>query len=68
VARISVKHAERLMVEANSKNYPIAAAWLKHAKAAYLLLGQNAKWQRYLAQIREQYKRRPALQAQLNRL
>jgi uncharacterized Zn finger protein len=68
VARVSVKHAERLMVEANSKNYPIAAAWLKRAKAAYQLLGQNAEWQRYLARIKEQYKRRPALQAQLNRL
>jgi uncharacterized Zn finger protein len=68
VMRVSVKHAERLMVEPKSSNYPIAAAWLKRAKAAYQQLGQNAEWQRYLAHIKEQYKRRPALQAQLKRL
>jgi uncharacterized Zn finger protein len=68
VLRVSVKHAERLMVEANSKNYPIAAGWLKRVKAAYQVLGQTAEWRRYLARIKEQYKRRPALQAQLNRL
>lgn len=68
VARVSVKHAERLMVEPKSKNYPIAAAWLKRAKAAYQRLGQSAEWQRYLAHVKEQYKRRPALQAQLHKL
>ncbi len=68
VARISLKHAERLMVEVKSSNYPIAAAWLKRAKAAYQQLGQIAKWNQYLAKIKEQYKRRPALQAQLKRL
>ena len=68
VIRVSLKHAERLMVEANSKNYPIAAAWLKRAKAAYQQLGQDAEWQKYLMKVREQYKRRPALQAHLKRL
>lgn len=68
VAHVSVKHAERLMVEPKSSNYPIAAAWLKRAKLAYQQLGQTVEWQRYLAHIKEQYKRRPALQAQLNRL
>lgn len=32
VVQISLKHAERLMSEVKSKNYPIAAAWLKRAK------------------------------------
>lgn len=68
VARISLKHAERLMREVKSSNYPIAAAWLKRAKAAYQQLGQIADWNQYLAKIKEQYKRRPALQAQLKRL
>jgi uncharacterized Zn finger protein len=68
VVRVSVHHAERLMVEVKSKNYPLAAAWLKRAKAAYQQLGQVVDWQRYLAHIKEQYKRRPALQAQLRRL
>lgn len=68
VARISLKHAERLMVEVKSSNYPIAAAWLKRAKAAYQRLGKTTEWSQYLAKIKEQYKRRPALQAQLKRL
>jgi uncharacterized Zn finger protein len=68
VIRISLKHAERLMAEPKSKNYPIAAAWLKRAKEAYKLLGKADEWQRYLRETREKYKRRPALQNQLARL
>jgi len=68
VLRASRKHAERLMVEPKSKNYPIAAGWLKRAKKAYAKLGQTAEWQKYLEKVKEQYKRRPALQAQLGRL
>jgi uncharacterized Zn finger protein len=68
VARISLKHAERLMVEAKSKNYPIAAEWLKRAKKAYAQLGQGNEWRAYLQKLREKHKRRPALQAQLARL
>jgi uncharacterized Zn finger protein len=67
-ARTSVKHAERLMIEVKSKNYPIAAEWLKRAKKAYTNLGQKTAWQKYLTELKEKYKRRPALQAQLNRL
>jgi uncharacterized Zn finger protein len=68
VARISLKHAERLMAEAKSKNYPFAAEWLKRAKKAYTQLGQNHEWSDYLQKIKEKYSRRPALQAQLQRL
>jgi uncharacterized Zn finger protein len=68
VARISLKHAERLMTEAKSKNYPIAAAWLKRAKQAYKLLGKTDEWKKYLDETKEKYKRRPALQNQLARL
>ena len=41
VARISLKHAERLMNEAKSKNYPIAAGWLKRAKQAISCWGKR---------------------------
>jgi uncharacterized Zn finger protein len=68
VVKISLKHAERLMAEAKSKNYPIAAAWLKRAKQAYKLLGKTDEWQKYLRETKEKYKRRPALQNQLARL
>jgi uncharacterized Zn finger protein len=68
VAQVSLKHAERLMSEAKSKNYPIVAAWLKRAKQAYKLLGKDDEWREYLKETREKYKRRPALQSQLSRL
>jgi uncharacterized Zn finger protein len=68
VAQVSFKHAERLMAEVKSKNYPIAAAWLKRAKQAYKLLGKSDEWKKYLAETKEKYKRRPALQNQLARL
>jgi uncharacterized Zn finger protein len=68
VAAISRKHAERLMIEAKSQNYPLAAAWLKRAKQAHAALGQTAEWREYLGRVKEQYRRRPALQAQLSRL
>jgi uncharacterized Zn finger protein len=64
-AQVSLQHAERLMVEAKSKNYPLAVEWLKRVKKAYALLGKTGEWQAYLHGIKEQYKRRPALQAQL---
>lgn len=68
VAQISLRHAERLMSEPKSKNYPIAAAWLKRAKQAYKLLGKTDEWKKYLGEMKEKYKRRPALQSQLARL
>lgn len=68
VAQISLKHAERLMSEVKSKNYPIAASWLKRTKQAYKLLGKTDEWKKYLDETREKYKRRPALQNQLTRL
>jgi uncharacterized Zn finger protein len=68
VAETSRKHAERLMVEPKSQNYPLAAAWLKRAKKAQAALCQTAEWLAYLDRVKEQYRRRPALQAQLNRL
>ncbi len=67
-AKMSIGQAERLMVDAHSKNYPIAVAWLQRAKRAYQLLGQSAVWETYLVTIKQRYNRRRALQAQLQRL
>jgi uncharacterized Zn finger protein len=68
VVQISLNHAERLMSEVKSKNYPIVAAWLKRAKQAYKLLGRMDEWKQYLEETKEKFKRRPALQSQLARL
>ena len=68
VIRASIKQAEDLIVQTKSNLYPAAADWLKRAKAAYAKLERTSEWQKYLQQLKEQYKRRPALQAQLARL
>lgn len=68
VIRASIKQAEDLIVQTKSNLYPAAAEWLKRAKAAYAQLGRTSEWQKYLQQLKEQYKRRPALQAQLAKL
>jgi uncharacterized Zn finger protein len=68
VVQMSLKQAERLMIEVKSQNYPIAANWLKKAKKAYKQLGQLPEWQAYLDKTKEKYKRRPALQKQLRQL
>ncbi|HYH87050.1 MAG TPA: SWIM zinc finger family protein [Pyrinomonadaceae bacterium] len=68
VVRASIKLAEDLIVQTKSNLYPAAADWLKRAKAAYAKLERTSEWQKYLQQLKEQYKRRPALQAQLARL
>jgi uncharacterized Zn finger protein len=68
VIRASIKRAEDLIAETKSNLYPAAANWLKHARAAYAKLGQTSEWQKYLRELKEQYRRRPALQAQLARL
>jgi uncharacterized Zn finger protein len=65
VIRASIKQAEDLIVQTKSNLYPAAADWLRHAKAAYAKVGRTSEWQKYLQQLKEQYKRRPALQAQL---
>ncbi|MGH9903602.1 MAG: hypothetical protein ACRD68_17485, partial [Pyrinomonadaceae bacterium] len=68
VIRASIKQAEALIVQTKSNLYPAAADWLRRAKAASAKLGRASEWQKYLQQLKEQYRRRPALQAQLGKL
>jgi uncharacterized Zn finger protein len=68
VIRVSIHQAEKLIEPTKSQLYPIAADWLRRAKAAYNRLGQKDEWQRRLQKFKDDYKRRPALQAQLKRL
>ncbi len=68
VIRASVKHAESLIAPTKSSLYPAAADWLRRAKAAYAHSGRADEWQQYLRRLKEQYKRRPALMAQLTSL
>ncbi|HEX7956978.1 MAG TPA: hypothetical protein VF508_08555, partial [Pyrinomonadaceae bacterium] len=68
VIRASIKHAESLIAPTKSSLYPVAADWLRRAKAAYAHSGQIDEWQEYLQRLKEQYKRRPALMAHLKSL
>jgi uncharacterized Zn finger protein len=68
VIRASAKHAESLIAPTKSSLYPAAADWLRRAKAAYAHSGRTDEWQQYLQQLKEQYRRRPALMAQLKSL
>ena len=68
VIRASLKHAEALIEPTKSTLYPAAADWLRRAKAAYAHSGRAGEWQQYFQRLKEQYKRRPALMAQLTSL
>lgn len=68
VIHASVKQADELIAPTKSNLYPAATDWLRRAKAAYAHSGRTVEWQKYLLRLKEQYKRRPALMAQLKNL
>ncbi len=68
VLRTSVKQAEGLIAPTKSNLYPAAADWLRRAKASYSQMGRADEWRKYLMQLKERYRRRPALMTQLERL
>ena len=68
VIQASIKQAEGLIEKTQSKYYRAAARWLAKAKQAYTDTGRNAEWQAYLTRLKATYSRRPALQAELDRL
>lgn len=68
VIRASIKQADALIERRQSKHYPYAAEWLRRVKEAYAEMGRSGERQKYLSKVKEQYKRRPALMAHLNKL
>jgi uncharacterized Zn finger protein len=68
VIQVSIKQAEDLIAKTQSKYYRHAAEWLTRAQKAYTRLERSHDWRTYLEQLKEKYKRRPALQAELKRL
>jgi tetratricopeptide (TPR) repeat protein len=68
VIQISIKQAEELIGRTQSKYYVHAADWLARAKKAYKYLEWDREWRVFLDQLKEKYKRRPALQGYLRRL
>ena len=68
VIRVSLKQSNDLIIQTQSKLYPIAARWLDRAKKAYHQKGQEAEWQAYIDNLRTTYARRPALQREIQGL
>ena len=68
VIRVSIKQAENLIVQTQSKLYPVAARWLERAKKAYRHKGQAAEWKAYIDNLRVVYARRPSLQRAIEKL
>lgn len=62
------KMVGKLLKVADTTNYPIAVYWMQRIKSAYAKLGKTEIWVLYLAQIKEEYRRRPSFQAQLKSL
>jgi uncharacterized Zn finger protein len=68
VTRACIKQSDVLIAKTQSKYYVHAAEWLRRVKAAYAQMERTGEWQKYLSQLKEQYRRRPALMAHLERL
>ena len=68
VIRVSIKQAEGLIAQTQSKLYPVAARWLERAKKAYQHKGQAAEWKAYIDKLRVVYAKRPALQRAIAKL
>ena len=68
VIRICTKRAEDLIAPVQSNLYDEVAEWLRRVKKAYALTGQSHVWQAYLQRLKEDYRRRPSLQARLKNL
>jgi uncharacterized Zn finger protein len=63
---IYCRHVQRLIDARGRGNYQSAAELLSHVRALCLGQGTSADWEQYIADLREQHRRLPALQDELN--
>ncbi len=66
-ARLCVTHARRQLTTPDSKAYPAIVSWLKKARSLYDKAGPRPELDVEIARLREIYRRRPALMAEMNR-
>ena len=59
--------AERSIGGRNRSTYAVAASYLQRVKVVYEQLGERARWEAFIAQIRQENKRLPALQDELSK-
>jgi len=65
--RLYLNEAERLIGGRGRGNYAEAARRLSSARAVYHKTGRTAQWNTLIANIREKYRRLPAMQDEFNR-
>lgn len=66
--RLYVEAAARIMDNRDRGNYSQAAQYLRETREIYRQLNDAPSWDKLIADIRERYKKLPALQSELNHL
>jgi uncharacterized Zn finger protein len=66
--RLFMREAERFINYRDRGNYSQAALCLREVRNIYHQLNDTASWQKLITDIRQQYKKLPALQDELNQL
>lgn len=66
-ARLCLTQAQSQLTTPDSKAYPAIVSWLKKARSLYDKVGQRSELDLEIARLREIYRRRPALMAEMNR-
>ena len=64
---VYVKYAQKEIGRRNRKHYAIAAQFLWEVKQMYQQLDNEDAWDKLITEVREEFKRLPALQDELNR-
>ena len=68
VIQVCKAQSDALIAKKQSKYYAAAATWLRRMKKAFSVLERQQDWNDYLRDLKYQYARRPALQAELKKL
>ena len=66
-ARLCLTQAQSQLTTPDSKAYPAIVSWLKKARSLYDKAGHLPELDLEIARLREIYRRRPALMAEMNR-
>ena len=66
--RLYMEAAARIMDSRDRGNYSQAAQYLRETRDIIRQMNDSPAWDKFIAEIRERYKKLPALQSELNRL
>jgi len=66
--RILAEDVEKFIERRGRDNYAQAAQWLHEVRDIYRQMGDIPAWEKFILELREKYKRLPALQDELNKI